>query len=122
MNPLAAVLTQLKAGKIKGLAIATAGRHARAPEIPTFQESGVKDFVVTHWYGVLAPAGTPREITNKLNREIVAALAAADVRERFSALALDINPATVDEFRALIDAEMRRWKEVVAQTHIRLEQ
>jgi tripartite-type tricarboxylate transporter receptor subunit TctC len=122
MNPLAAVLTQLKAGKVKGLAIATAARHPRAPDIPTFQESGVKDFVVTHWYGALAPAGTPKEITVKLNREIAAALGSTEVRERFGALALDINPASVDDFRALIESELRRWKEVVAQTNIRIEQ
>jgi tripartite-type tricarboxylate transporter receptor subunit TctC len=120
-TPVAAAMTYLKSGRLKGLGITTAARHPLVPEVPTFRESGVKDFAVTHWYGVLAPAGTPQPIVLQANRAIAAALDAPDVRERFAALALDINPTTLEDFRGMIDSELRRWKEVVAQTKVRLQ-
>jgi tripartite-type tricarboxylate transporter receptor subunit TctC len=118
-TPVAATIPYLKSGKLKGLAITTAARHPLVPDLPTFRELGVKELVVAHWYGLLAPVGTPQSIVLKLNRGIVTALESPDVRERFAALALDINPTSLQEFRMLIDAEMLRWKEVVAQTKVR---
>jgi tripartite-type tricarboxylate transporter receptor subunit TctC len=118
-TPVAATIPYIKSGKLKGLAITTAARHPLVPDLPTFRELGVKELVVAHWYGLLAPAGTPQPIVLKLNRGIVTALESPDVRERFAALALDINPTSLQEFRTLIDAEMLRWKEVVAQTQVR---
>ena len=117
LTSLAAGMPYLKNGRLKGLGITADKRHPVTPEIPTFQEAGVKDFVVTHWYGFLAPAGTPKEVIQILNREIAKALAAPDVRERFSALALDITSSNPDDFRKLLAAEQQRWRDVIARTN-----
>jgi len=116
LTSLAAGLPYLKSGRLKGLALTAAKRHPLTPDIPTFQEAGAKDFVVTHWYGILAPAGTPREIVQVLDREIAKALAAPDMRERFVALALDAIPGGPEAFLQLLQSEQKRWQDVVAQT------
>ncbi len=121
-TPLAGGAPYVKSGRLKAIGITTAARHPLAPDTPTFKESGVADFVVTHWFGILAPAGTPKEVTAKLNRAIVTALASSEVRERFGALALDVTPSSEEDFRALIERELKRWKEVMAQANIRIEQ
>src|SRR5699024_597740 len=110
----AAGMPFLKSGRLKGLALTAARRHPLTPDVPTFQEAGVKDFVVTHWYGILAPAGTPSEVVQVLNREIAKALAAPDMRERFAALALDSTPGGPHEFLKLLQSEQKRWQDVVA--------
>lgn len=114
---LAAGITHLKTGRLKGIGITTAKRHLSAPDIPSFQEAGVDDFVMVNWYGVLAPAGTPDAVVQVLNREIRKALAMPDARERLGALAFDITPGTREEFGALLAAELKHWRYVVAQTH-----
>ncbi|HYD06025.1 MAG TPA: tripartite tricarboxylate transporter substrate-binding protein, partial [Reyranella sp.] len=106
----------LKSNRLRGVGITAAKRHPAMPDIPTFQDAGVKDFDVTHWYGFLAPAGTPRDVIQKLNREIANALAAPDVRERFSAQALDITTSDQDEFRRLLESEQQRWRGVISRT------
>lgn len=121
-TPIAGGAPYLKSGRLKALGITTAGRHPLVPDVPTFRESGVPDFVVSHWFGILAPAGTPKAVTGKLNRAVASALAAPEVRDRFSTLALDITPGTEGEFRALIERELKRWKEVMAQSNVRIEQ
>ena len=117
LTSFAAGIPYIKSGRLKGLGITAEKRHSLVPDIPTFQEAGVKDFVNIHWYGVLAPAGTPREIISVVNREIGIALKAPDVRERFAALALDITPSTPDEFLKLLDNELKRWRDVMKLTN-----
>lgn len=117
LTSFAAGIPYIKSGRLKGLGITAEKRHSLVPDIPTFQEAGVKDFLNIHWYGVLAPAGTPREIISVVNREIGIALKAADVRERFAALALDITPSTPDEFLKLLDNELKRWRDVMKLTN-----
>ena len=113
---LAAGITYLKNGRLKGLGITTAKRHPSAPDIPTFQEAGVDDFVMVNWYGILAPAGTPAFVLQLLNRELAKALAAQDARDRLSALTFDITPGSREEFTELLNSELTHWKNVVAQT------
>ncbi len=120
-NAAPASMAYLRSNRLKGLGITSAKRHALVPGIPTFEEAGVPNFTVAHWYGVLAPAGTPPAVIKTLHQEIQKALQAADVRERFSALAIDIVGLGPDEFRALIEADVRRWREVVAKSGIRIE-
>ena len=114
------IIPHIKAGRIKGLGMTAAARHPLLPGVPTFVESGVADFVVAHWYGVLASGGTPPAIVKLLQQEIARALELPDVKERFASLALDIAPLGPDEFRKLIESDLRRWKEVVAKSGIKL--
>lgn len=120
LNGSPPVVAHIKAGRVKGLAMSAATRHPLLPGVPTFIESGVPDFVVAHWYGVLSAGGTPPAIVKLLHREIARALEQPDVKERFAALALDIAPLGPDEFRKLIESDVKRWKEVVAKSGIKL--
>ena len=114
------IVPHIKAGRIKGLGMTAAARHALLPGVPTFVESGVQDFVVAHWYGVLASGGTPQAVVKLLHQEVARALELPDVKERFASLALDIAPLGPDEFRKLIESDVKRWKEVVAKSGIKL--
>jgi len=114
---LAAGVPFVKAGRLKALAVTSANRHSAMPEIMTFKESGLSDIAMVLWYGVLAPAGTPKEIVSLLHRENVKALQAPDVRERFAALALDISAGGPDEFRKLLENEVRTWRDVVVKAN-----
>ncbi|MDB5811514.1 MAG: LacI family transcriptional regulator [Betaproteobacteria bacterium] len=121
-TPVAGGAPYLKSGRLKGVGITTAVRHPLVADVPTFRESGVPDFVVSHWFGILAPAGTPQNVVTKLNAAVRTALTAPEVRDRFTTLALDVTPSSEDEFRSLIDRELKRWKEVMTQTDVRIEQ
>ena len=111
----------IKTHRLVGIGITAAARHPLLPDVPTFQESGVKDFVVAHWYGVLASAGTPPSIVAQLHREIARILELPDVQERFASLAIDIAPLDPDQFRRLIESDVKRWKDVVAKSGIKLQ-
>ena len=121
INAAPASFPHVRAGKLKPLAITSAQRHALLPSVPTIQEAGVKDFVAYQWYGVLAPAGTPKEIVTLLNSEINKALNAADVKTRFTAVTLDITTGTPEDFRKFLETEDARWKSVVKQVNVRLD-
>jgi tripartite-type tricarboxylate transporter receptor subunit TctC len=108
-----AVLPHVRAGKLRALGIATASRNPVAPEIPTIAEAGLPGFEVTSWYGVLAPAGTPREITNRLSREIAKSLSTPDMRQRFADLGATPVGNTPEEFAAFHAAELPRVAELV---------
>ena len=114
------IVPHVQGKRIKGIGITAPGRHPLLPDVPTFVESGVKDFVVAHWYGVLASGGTPPAVVKILQQEIARALELPDVKERFASLALDIAPLGPDDFRALIESDVKRWKEVVADSSIKL--
>ncbi len=114
-------IPHLKSGRMKGLGITSLHRQPIVPAIPTFDESGVSGFVVSHWYGVLASGGTPPATVKLLHASIARALEQADVKERFAALALDIAAIGPDEFRKLIESDVKRWTEVVAKSGIKLD-
>jgi tripartite-type tricarboxylate transporter receptor subunit TctC len=113
------VVGHIKAGRIKGLAMTREQRHPLLPGVPTFIESGVTDFVVAHWYGFLAPAGTPPAVIKRLHEEISRALEQPDVQERLAALALDLAPLGPADFRKMIESDVRRWQDV-AKSGIKL--
>lgn len=121
MNAVPAAMPFIKGGRLKVLAITSPQRHAQLPNVETFQEAGVKDFVSFQWYGVLGPAGMPRDIVATLNREINRALSAPDVKERFAALTLDVTPGSPGDFLKLLESEDRRWKGVQKEVNIRLD-
>jgi tripartite-type tricarboxylate transporter receptor subunit TctC len=114
------IVPHIKSNRIKGLGITAAARHPLLPAVPTFIEAGVNDFVVAHWYGILASGGTPPAVVKLLHQEIARALELPDIKQRFASLALDIAPLGPDEFRTLIVSDVKRWKDVVAQSGIKL--
>ena len=110
---LPAALPHVKAGKLVGLGITSPVRSAVAPELPTFAESGLGGYALENWYGALAPAGTPREIVNKLNAEIVKALQLPDVKERLTSQGFETRTSTPDEFAAFLKSEIVKWAGIV---------
>ena len=120
-NAAPASMTYLRANRLKGLGITSAKRHPLVPNVPTFIEAGVPDFTVAHWYGVLAPAGTPPAIIKTLHAEILKSLQLPDVKERFGALAIDTAAIGPQEFAKIIEADVKRWREVVTKSGLRIE-
>jgi tripartite-type tricarboxylate transporter receptor subunit TctC len=107
--PVSTALPQIRAGKVRALAVLTEQRITAAPDIPTGIEAGVKDFTMPLWYGMFAPAATPREIVARLNRELVRALESADVRKGLTALGVDPWPGTPEQLGELLRADMKRY-------------
>jgi tripartite-type tricarboxylate transporter receptor subunit TctC len=116
---IAGALPLARQGKILPIAIASATRDPKAPDIPTFIEQGLPDFVVPTFTGVLAPAGTPPAIVAKLNDAINTVLAHAETRALLENVGSSIRHGTVEEFVAFLAAERRRWEEVVALAGIK---
>jgi len=120
-NATPPILPHLQSKRVKGLGLTAAKRNALVPAIPTFEESGVPNFVVGSWYGVLAPAGTPRHIVDLLERESRRAIDLPDVQARFTALAIEPDARGPDDFRRLIESDVKRWRETAAKANLRFE-
>jgi len=110
---LASALTQVRAGKVRALAVTTAKRTALASEFPTIAESGLPGFDIETWFGVLAPAGIPREALDRLHAEFAKALAAPDVREKMVHLGAEPIGNKPEEFAAYIKAEAEKYAKVI---------
>ena len=110
-----------QSGRLRILGVTSAKRLAAFPDVATFEESGVSGMIVEHWWGIMAPAGVPKTIVDKLQGAIVNAVNSPDVRERFSVLAVEPRTMRPQEFRALIETDVRRWAKVVADAGIKLE-
>jgi tripartite-type tricarboxylate transporter receptor subunit TctC len=106
-------LPQINAGRLRALAVSTTRRSAVAPNIPTVAEAGVPGYEVIQWSGVLAPAGLPREITARLNTEIVRILARPAMRERLISGGAEPGGGSADQFAALIRTDIAKWAKVV---------
>jgi tripartite-type tricarboxylate transporter receptor subunit TctC len=119
--PAAAVMPYVKAGKLRGLAIAATRRSPSLPDLPTFAESGLPDVRADAWIGFIAPAKLPPSIAKKLDDLIVQALADPAVRDKLRAQYMDVVANTPAEFRALLAADAARWKPVIDKNHITLD-
>jgi len=108
----------VKGGKLRALSVAAAKRSSVVPDVPTFDESGVKDFIVLNWFGILVPAGTPPAIVDRLHQDIAKSVQTQTVRDRFVSLLLDPVTNTPDDFRTLIETEAARWSKLIKQTGI----
>ena len=117
-NSTVSVMPQVRAGKVRALAITAAKRSPTLPDLPTVAESGVPGYEAASWYGVLAPAGTPRAIVMKLNSEVAHIAQLPDVRERLAADGADPGGNSPEEFGAYIRRELARWKTVIDQAKI----
>ncbi|MBL8329236.1 MAG: tripartite tricarboxylate transporter substrate binding protein [Rubrivivax sp.] len=116
---LPALLPQIKAGKLRAIAVGTAQRLANLPEVPTVAEMGFKDFETSQWYGILVPAGTPREIVRRLQEETVKALKSNSVTARFTNDGAFGGGATPEEFSAFIGQQQKTWKAIIERASIK---
>lgn len=120
-SSMAAVMPQLKAGKLKGLAISGKARHPALPDMPTFAEGGMPSFESTNWYGIFAPAATPRDIVNTLGTEFVRIQGMPDTREKMAVQGVDLLPGGPEQFAALIRADLEKFAQIVKSANIRLD-
>ena len=111
----------VRAGQIRAIAVMGPKRLAALPEVPTSRESGFPDFEQVGWFGLVAPAGTPREVVARLNAALNKALAQSDIREKLEVAGLESNPGTPEEMTALVESEYVRWGKVVKAVGIRPE-
>ncbi len=112
------VLPHIGAGRLRALGVSTAKRSAALPDVPTITQAGVPGYEVVQWSGIYAPAGAPRDIVAKLNKQINAVLAMPDVKERFARIGVEPAGSSVQEFAAFTAAEVRKWKKVIADAGI----
>ena len=110
-----------KSGKVRVLAVGSAQRSPSMPEVPTIAESGYPGFEVTSWWGVLAPAATPRDVVARLHGEIAKIMATPDARERIGALGADILTTTPERFAAYIKAEQAKWAQAIRESGARVD-
>jgi len=115
---MAPVIGQVRGGGLRALAVSPATRFPGLPDVPTVAEAGVPGYQVTSWNGVAAPVKTPRAIVARLHRAVADALAAPDIRQRFQELGVEARPATPEEFRELLVAEIAKWKNVIEKANI----
>lgn len=109
---LPVVLQHIRGGKLRALAVSSAKRSTLLPEVPTVAESGVGQFEVSVWVGILAPAGTPREVVARLNGEIVRIVGAPAVREHLAGLGVEAFGTSAAEFSQVIAADIEKWAAV----------
>lgn len=119
---IATVQAHLKAGKLKAIALTSARRHPSLPDVGTFAEAGITGFDVSAWYGLLAPAATPRAIVTKLHAEVTRILATPEMKERFlTTIGGDPVGNTPEQFAADIKADIARWAVIVRESGLKIE-
>ncbi|HYC48434.1 MAG TPA: tripartite tricarboxylate transporter substrate binding protein [Burkholderiales bacterium] len=109
-----------KSGRVRILGVTSTKRLPAFPDVPTFSESGVP-MIFEHWWGIMAPAGVPKAIVDRLHDHVSRALKTSDVRERFAALAVEPRTNTPDQFRGLLASDLKRWAKVVRDAGIKPE-
>jgi tripartite-type tricarboxylate transporter receptor subunit TctC len=121
LSGIGTMLPQVKGGRLKGLAVTSATRSPLAPEIPTVVESGLPDYVATTWYGLLAPAGTPRAVVERLNKDTRALLDDPGMKAQLAPQGVVLTPSTPEEFGQFLRAEVAKWAKVVQDTGAKVE-
>ena len=120
-SDLAALLPFVKSGQVRALAVTTPKRSALLPDLPTMSEAGVPGYDATSWYGILGPAGLPRDIVMRLNVEFARVVHGADVKERFAAMGIEPVTGTPEEFANYIRGQVVKWSEVARSSGVELE-
>lgn len=121
MNAPPAVISQIKAGRLRGIGISSRERSPLLPDVPTFVEQGYPDAVIPTWFGLIVRSGTPREIIVRLNSEFNAALAIPEVREKLVNLGMTPVGGTPEEFAVTIQRDTERWGNIIRQRGIKIE-
>jgi len=120
-DTMPSVMGHIKNGKIRPLAVAAARRNPQLPDVPTMEEAGVKGVEMSAWYGVYAPAGTPRAVIDKLNTEINKVIAMPETQARLSAIGADLTPMSQAQFQAFHNAENQRYGDLIRKKNIKLD-
>lgn len=121
LTAISTAIPHIQAGKLRVLGVATEERTPLYPDAPTLREQGLASVVGYGWYGMLAPAGTPAAIVERLNAEINAAVADADVRRKAEAAGLQLRSGSAAEFSAFIASETRKWAQIIKSANITAE-
>lgn len=114
-----AAAPHIKSGRLRALAIIAPQRAPALPEVPTVADAGLSNFEVTTWYGVLAPAGTPRPVISRLNSELVRIMHTLEMQERLAAMATEPRTSTPEEFAAYLAQEIAKWGDVVRKAGLK---
>ena len=122
INSIPSFLPHVKSGKLRMLGVAAGKRTASLPDVPTIAEAGIPGYEVSTWYGVLAPAGTPVPIVNRLDKELKTILALEDIRNHFLADGQEVSYLGPTEFGAFFEGEITNWKRVIKNANLTLEQ
>jgi tripartite-type tricarboxylate transporter receptor subunit TctC len=117
---LPSALQHIKAGKMVAYAVTSPQRLPQLPDVPTVSEAGLMGYDSTGWFGVVAPAGTPQPIVDRLNTEITAALKDPEIVTKMRNLGVEPAPSTAEAFGAYIRTETAKWGKVIQQAHIKL--
>lgn len=118
---LATAAPNIKNGKLKALAVTTEDRSDMLPKIPTVKESGLEDFSIATWWGIVAPAGTPKEEIKKINEAFTAAMNSDKAKERFAGLMVTPTPSSPEEFEKLMREERNRYEQIVKNAGARVD-
>jgi tripartite-type tricarboxylate transporter receptor subunit TctC len=120
-DTVTAIRPHVKSGGVRGIAVTTLARSSAVPELPTIAESGLPGYDASTWGGILAPAGTPRDVVMKLNAAFNAALKTDDVRNRLVAAGIEIQGGTPEHFAGVIRNEVDKWGRIVKEAGIQPE-
>ena len=115
-----AFLPHVQKGSLKALAVTSAKPSPIAPGLPTVAQSGLPEFEALQWFGILMPARTPKEIVDRMNREIVAILRMPDIRERFQSMGIEIAGASPQEFASFMLTEAAKWQKVAKDAGVKV--
>ena len=118
---ISTAVPHVQSGKVRAIAVTGAKRAEALPSTPTVSEAGVKGYLATNWYGMVAPAKTPAAIVNRLNRDIVTALNAPDVVKQLKDRGIDAAPSSPSEYLAFAQSEQKRWIPVIKAANIKAE-
>ena len=121
MDSLLQGLPYIKAGRLRALAVLGPRRSALLPNVPTMAEAGVAAYSLTNWFGLLAPAGTPKDVVTKVHADVVKVLAEPELRNKISEMGADVVGNSPEEFGAWMRAESAQWAEVIKSANIRPE-
>jgi len=121
-SPPPEALPNVRSGKLKAIAISGPARSGAVPQVPTFAEAGMPDFTAKNWFGVLAPAGTPAPVVQKISAEIARILALPDMRERLQSQGMEAFISTPEQFGALLRSDLAMYGKIIKAANIRLEQ
>ena len=121
VSSVPSAMAQIKAGNLRPLAVTSAKRSSSLPDVPTVAEQGFRDFDVTTWYGVFAPAGTPKDIVNTLNAEVNKLLATPEMKDAIHAQGAEPQAMTPEQFGALLKADHQKWRGIVQGSGVTLE-
>jgi tripartite-type tricarboxylate transporter receptor subunit TctC len=121
IDTAASATPHVRSGKMRGLAITGKRRWPDLPEVPTFAAGGLADYDASSWYGFHAPAGTPRAIVDKLNRELVRIVRLPDIQDKLRQMSAEPVGNTPEQFDAFVKAEIAKWGKVIRALNLKID-